>query len=401
VATGILLIGNHPPPFGGVPSHIESLARFLARHDWDVHVLSLVPSGRVSEAIEGYRIHRPTQLGRWRGLARVGASLPILRRSLRFAVGSPRRFLGAVALAGLIDALVRKHAIKVLSAYHLLPPALAASWVARNRRIGLVSTVFGEIFAQPELHRDRLAELRHVVETSRKLLSCSRHCADSFRTIGLDPPVDVIYYGVDTARFSPTVGGEVVRRRLGIAPDATVVLFVGRMIPEMGLDTLLGAVPTVLQRVRQGCVIIAGARGALSRSAESVAAQWPGRVFVQADVPAEELPQYYGAATVVVAPSSNARACLGLAIAEGMASGKAVIASDVGGTREVLNDGETGVLVPPRNPAGLAEAIIRITGDPEARRSMGARGRQVAERRFDADETNHRLERLFQDVLHA
>jgi glycosyltransferase involved in cell wall biosynthesis len=116
------------------------------------------------------------------------------------------------------------------------------------------------------------------------------------------------------------------------------------------------------------------------------------------DIPDERMPDLYSAATIVVVPSLNARACLGLAIAEGMAAGKPVVVSAVGGGPEVATDGETGVLVPPGDSAALAKAILRLIDDDEAIGRMGARGRADAEARFDKDLTNRAMERHFEEI---
>ncbi|MDQ3222588.1 MAG: hypothetical protein M3Q75_03810, partial [Gemmatimonadota bacterium] len=101
---GVLLFGNHPLPYGGVPRHIESLAGFLADRGWTVHVLSMAGARRGPEKTHGYTIHRPSRAERFELLARMGARHPgfIARQSLsfsRFATRSPRVFLGCLSLA--------------------------------------------------------------------------------------------------------------------------------------------------------------------------------------------------------------------------------------------------------------------------------------------------------------
>jgi glycosyltransferase involved in cell wall biosynthesis len=90
---------------------------------------------------------------------------------------------------------------------------------------------------------------------------------------------------------------------------------------------------------------------------------------------------------------------LGLVIIEGMAMGKAVIATDIGGPREIIMSGETGLLVSPNNPRELAAAIEHLLSDPIKAKEMGKRARQDAETRFRVGEYARQIERVYEDVL--
>jgi glycosyltransferase involved in cell wall biosynthesis len=117
------------------------------------------------------------------------------------------------------------------------------------------------------------------------------------------------------------------------------------------------------------------------------------------DVPQPELPHYYAAATVAVSPSLNERACLGLAVAEAMATARPVVVTDVGGGPELVKHEVNGLLVPPGDPAALAEAVLALTRDEERRRRMAASGLDVARRGFDRAVTNQRMEELFLEAM--
>jgi phosphatidylinositol alpha-1,6-mannosyltransferase len=201
------------------------------------------------------------------------------------------------------------------------------------------------------------------------------------------------------SQFTPGQGGEAVRRRLGIAADTPTVVYVARMVREMGLHVLLDAIPPLLDARPECTFLLVGRHGDLTADAHALAARHPGHVFVVPDAPLADLPAYYDAATIAVAPSINARACLGLAIAEAMATAKPVIGARVGGTAEVLAEGETGLLVPPDDSRALAEAITSLIDDPAARERMGRLGRARALRHFDKESTNQRMEQIFDEVL--
>jgi glycosyltransferase involved in cell wall biosynthesis len=290
-----------------------------------------------------------------------------------------------------------------MSSYHVLKPGTSAAWVSEATGVPLVTTVFGEIFDKPDLHRRRIDDGRYVFDRSSSVLSCSRHCASSAASVlGLEHAVDVMYYGVDTERFGAAAAGAQERARFAVAEDDLVVLYVARMVEEMGLDVLLASVPELFRLRPRARVMVAGASGPLTVRATELAARLPaGRLTVHPDVPEKDLPTLYALSHVVAAPSSNSRACLGLAIAEAMSARRPVVACAVGGTAEVVVDGDSGTLVPPRDPSALARGLAGYLADDELRRQHGDAGRRRALELFDVRRTNERCEELFQRVIAA
>lgn len=392
----ILLFGNHPPPFGGVPAHIQYLAPCLASHGWDVHVLSIEGNSTWGfgsiEKLDGYTIHRPSKQLRWTNLLLP----PTIPRETRNLI----KYAGTAVLAKYVRQLVTRYDIRLISAYHIFSAGLASAMICREFEIPLITTVFGEIYSQQEIYSKHLNDVKYVIETSRKLLSCSKHCARSFVEIGLNPEVETVYYGIDTKLFNPDNPQDTIREQLGICNKSKVVIFVARMVKEMGLHVLLDAIPCVLAQDSAASFIIVGRSGELLPSANEVASRYPNNVFVVPDAPLEKLPLYYATATFAVIPSINARACLGLAIAEAMATAKPVIVSEIGGGPEVVVDGESGYLVPANDSKALAEQIKRMLSlDEGAVLEMGRLGRKRAVAVFDKDATNRRMEKIFREAL--
>ena len=90
---------------------------------------------------------------------------------------------------------------------------------------------------------------------------------------------------------------------------------------------------------------------------------------------------------------------LPLVLLEAMARGRPVVATPVGGTPELVTDGETGLLVPPRDPEALAEALRRVLDDPELARRLGEAGRARVAERFTAAEQEQRMLEIYDDVV--
>jgi glycosyltransferase involved in cell wall biosynthesis len=294
--------------------------------------------------------------------------------------------------------IIEQHNIRVISAYNLMTGAPVGAIAAEMYRLPLVVTNLGEIYSHRERIDRQLPMILHMTRLATALTSLTRHCADSYRELGLAPQVRVLHYGIDRRRFGHADGGETVRRRLGIPLDAAVVLYVGRMVRDMGLHVLLEGLPQLLGASPSAHVLIAGGDGELRCEAERAAGCWPSRVFVSVDVPEEELGDLYAAADLVVAPTMGARACGSLASAEAMAAGKPVVASRVGGIPEYVEDGVTGVLVPPGQPHALVEAVQALLGDPNRLCEFGRRGRERVAELFDLERTNAQIERLFREA---
>jgi glycosyltransferase involved in cell wall biosynthesis len=396
---GILLIGNYPPPFGGVPRHLQDLAPYLARVGWNVHVLS-GGSGGVVET-DGVRVHRD---GRGAALRRAGTAGFLARAMLdgRLAGAAAaaqlvplRIWLSYMTRVSLAARIVERQRIRLVAAYNLASGAPVGALVSAMYDLPLVVMNFGEAYS----HTDLLERIRPMVERivaqAKALLAQTRHCAESYNLLGLSPPVQVIPIGINLEPFATLPPRAVAAASFGLPPEAPVVAFVGRMVPDMGLHTLLAAVGRVFERAPQTCFLIAGGRGELTADALAVAQRWPGRVAVAADVPDARLPSVYAAATVVAVPTRGARACGSLAAAEAMAARRPVVASAVGGIPEYVDDGVTGRLVPPENADALARALVELLADDGLARRYG----EAAYRRmldlFDVRRTNPRFETVF------
>src|SRR6476469_4593949 len=200
----------------------------------------------------------------------------------------------------------------------------------------------------------------------------------------LDPAkVHVVGNGVDADAYRPVDAPDVVRD-LGVDLDTPYALFVGRITRQKGVMHLLAAAEPLPPDV--GLVLCAGAPDTPAERqqvADAVAAlqqRRGGVVWIEAMLPREQLVPLITAATVFVVPSVYEP--LGLVNLEAAACGTAVVASDVGGIPEVVDDGRTGLLVhyDPADPAafeaGLAAKIAELAADPDRSNAMGAAGRE-------------------------
>jgi glycosyltransferase involved in cell wall biosynthesis len=310
----------------------------------------------------------------------------------------PRRFAAYVGRAALGAAIIREQRIDIIAGYNLILGAPIASLLGELFDLPVVISNFGEIYSHRDIVERERELIRRMTERAARLLCMTRHCAESYTLLGLHPEVQIVPYGLDLARFHP--GNGMARRRdLGWSEQERIVLFVGRMLSEMGVDTFLAAIPDVLSRFPRARFLLAGGRGELTEAAERAAATLRDIVKVVPDVPGENLPSLYQAADLVVVPTKGARACGSLAAGEAAASGRAVVGARVGGVPEYVIDGETGLLVAPDDPESLARAVCDLLDDDGRRQDMGNAGRAFVERTFDVARTNDAIDRVFREVL--
>ena len=185
--------------------------------------------------------------------------------------------------------------------------------------------------------------------------------------------VDVIPNGVDTERFSP--------RRSPRVDGAIKILFVGRLEPYKGLDTLLEALTLVRHRSDRGFVLEIVGDGSLKTQlvAEAERLGVGDCVDFKGWISPAEIPEIYQAADIFVLPSIVEGMPNG--VLESMATGLPSVASDVPGTVELIAHRKTGITFPPGDAEALADALCLLIGDDKERTRIGQAARQAATRR--------------------
>lgn len=216
------------------------------------------------------------------------------------------------------------------------------------------------------------------------------------------PPerIQVLYPGINTQRFNPTVDGTMIRQQYGIAPDAPLVAMLARFQNVKGHDVFQAMARLVVEAVPEARFLVAGentqnAAGDAYRSG-ILAAHQADPLLRDSLVYAgfrSDTERVMAAADVIVCASDFES--YGMVHVEAMASGKPVVSTNQGGPAETVLDGVTGFLVPPRDPAALAENVVRLLRDPVLRARLGQAGRLRVETRFAAEATA----RLFTDTV--
>jgi D-inositol-3-phosphate glycosyltransferase len=219
--------------------------------------------------------------------------------------------------------------------------------------------------------------------------------------------VGTVNPGVDLSVFRPGPK-EVSRRRLGLPPDAVVLLFAGRVQPLKAPDVLLHAAARMIKddpglAERLVIAFVGGPSGTGRADPDQLtelaaALGIADRVRLEPPCPQPELADWYRAATVVVVPSHSES--FGLVAVEAQACGTPVIAASVGGLRTAVQDGVSGILVEGHHPADYAAALRRLLGSPELRDQL-ARAAVGHASRFGWGSTVDRLLNVYRAAMSA
>lgn len=215
----------------------------------------------------------------------------------------------------------------------------------------------------------------------------------------IDPErVHVIYNGIDSTRFSPKADGRQIRQRYGIG-DEPVILFLGRMALYKGPQYLIMAMPYVLKRLPNVKVVLAGSfRYDFPRLKELIRALGITQsVIFTGYVSDAELSNFYTSCDIFCYPSLWEG--FGLPPVEAQACGKPVVAFKCCALPEVVSDGETGILVRPKDHMGLARAMVNLLTDPERGREMGIKGRERVRRLFRWDKVAAETVKVYQKAV--
>jgi glycogen synthase len=376
----LMLTREYPPHvYGGAGVAVGQLSQALARRlAVEVRCFGERPPAPGAMAVRGYAPWERLGLGR----ARYGPALETLSIDLAMA-GDPVDADVAHAHTWYTDMagfLVRMlHRIPLVITLHSLEPL--RPWKADQLGTGYALSTWME---------------RTAVEGADRIIAVSGGMRDDIlRHFRVDPArVAVIHNGVDPERYRRTPRREALDR-LGVRPP--YVLFVGRITDQKGIFDLLEAAPALPPGVQ--VVLCASApdtpeiEARLRRTVEGR----PGICWLGEMLPVDDMVQLYSHAAVFCCPSVYEP--FGIINLEAMACETPVVASAVGGILEVVEDGVTGFLVPPREPRALAGALNRVLGEGRRAAEMGRAGRARVEQHFSWASVAARTERLYAEAI--
>lgn len=316
----------------------------------------------------------------------------------RLGPNDARAMLAAIALP--LRTVHKNWPFDVIHAQMVAPDGWAAARVARALGVPSVATAHrADVLDLParspamrKLVGDAVASLDAVVAVSRKMADAAESLATPRR------PVEVVPNGADRAVFFPR-SVEQARAHLGLPQDEQIISYVGKLVPRKGVDTLIEAMGILAERPQRTPILLVAGIGELRESMESRAAELGigERVRFLGKIPHDDVPMAMAAGNVFVLPSLSEG--LPTVVCEAMSCGRPVVATAVDGTPEIVRDGETGFLVSPKDPEGLAEALAAVLDDPALAAQMSYRADVIAAERYTWDANARDMERIYSELL--
>jgi alpha-maltose-1-phosphate synthase len=378
----VMLTREYPPHiYGGAGVVVGELTRALSRRmEVEVRCFGERPPSGDAAVVRGYTP--------WERV-KAGAEGPA------FAPALETLSIGLAMARDPIDAQVA-HA-------HTWYADMAGVWIRTLYRVPLIVTLHSMEPMRP-WKADQLGSgyllsswiEKTGVETADRVIAVSAQMReDILRHFAVDPAkVVVIHNGIDPERFRRTERRDALERRSVRSP---YVLFVGRITDQKGIFHLLEAARKLPPEVQVVLCAAAPDTPEIEQRLRRAVAEHPNVLWIGEMVPLEDVIQLYSHAAVFACPSVYEP--FGLINLEAMACETPVVASAVGGILEVVEDGRTGLLVPPASPDDLAAAIRRVLGDAAFARALGQAGRRRVEERFSWASVAERTEQVYQDAI--
>jgi len=358
---------DYYPVLGGMENHIKVLSEALVARGYDVTVLVTHPTS--STHVEERNGVHVIKAGRLATIAStpISLSLPLWLR--------------------------RQHP-DIAHLHFPYPPGEVANLLF-GRAAHTVITYQSDVVRQRGLLRLYRPLLWKVLRSADRIIATTpNYIASSPFLSQLPEKCTVIPLGLPVERFASAPPDQV--QRIRDTYGAPLLLFVGKLRYYKGLQYLLEAMPTIPARL---LVVGSGPMEAEWRRLSRSLGLAEKAVFL-GEVSDADLPTYYHACDIFVLPASERSEAYGLVQIEAMASGRPVVCTELGtGTSYVNQHGETGLVVSPRDPQALRQAIVSLLENEPRRQRMGRQAQQRAIQEFNVATMVDRITRLYAELL--
>jgi len=404
----VLFVGSYPPPYGGVSSLLEGLGKIFYSIGCEYHVLHFWDKKTSFERINGAIVHK----------SKIMAVLPILHAFfykpirtcriilvwLAYFIKSPKYFTSSIMLALNVSKMTDKVRADSVTIFTTRAGSLIPFLRILQPAIPIYYCIFADPYKNPDFYDRYNYWFRKAMLSSNKVFSSSMYCAKAVHSFAPELTPHYIYVGVDTKRFEPVKDVVASRSKIGISHNDSIVLFVGRMEPEMGAGNALEIASQLILDNDKTVFVIAGAEGSLTEKIQAVADENKGKIFCRVNVSFEDLPFYYNACTLLIAPTLGMHACMGVSIKEAMASGKPTIVSNSGGIPEAIRHKVDGEIIPldqngEIDTKAFTQSINKLLIDKERCNKYGKNARKRALDIFSIESSAEEYGRLLNGAV--
>jgi len=381
-----MLTWEFPPRIvGGIARHCYGLAKALTHSGHEVHVITLDFPGTPSyEEVDGVKVYRTaTELGHPN----------FVTWALLFNHFMEKRVAD-------LNQLVSFDLVHV---HDWLTAPVGVSFKHYTKK-PMVVTVHSTEYGRSGLHTPESYSIDGIewwstYEASKVIVTSSsmkREICEHFRLP--QEKVEIIPNGIDLTRYWASVDRWSVRSRYGVQPNEKLVLCVGRLVPQKGIEHLIRAVPIITRHYPEAKFIIVGdgwLKDHLEGVAQSTRHRW--KIKFTGFLPDQEVVALTTSADVLVVPSVYEP--FGIVALEGMAAGVPVVVSQVGGLAEVIAHDRTGVFVYPEKPESIAWGVGRVLSDPGHAMWLTQNAREMIQKTYSWETIAMKTVKVYEEVV--
>jgi glycosyltransferase involved in cell wall biosynthesis len=343
------------------PPFVLELARRLT-DEFAVTVLAPnYPGALAEDEMVGMQVHRFRYfLKKLELLAGSEGILPTLKKNVLFYLLVPFFILGE--LLALLKMTKKDHP-DVVHAHWVLPQGLVAALAKKITGVPyIVTTHGGDIYG---LQGKIATFMKHYALKNAETVTVVS--SDIKKTIqkklGHDFHTDIVSMGVDSQLFHPDKKNPLLKNKYGI--KGPFLLFVGRLTEKKGVRYLIRSMPEVMKQLPESKLLIVGSGELEDELQQTVRKlQLEKQILFTGAIPNKELPEYFASADIFIGPSVTAAGGdtegFGLTFVEAAMSGCLVVATNVGGISDIIEDGKTGYLVKEKDPQAIADTLLTV-----------------------------------------
>ncbi len=374
-----LLVVTESFGIGGTESHLIRLLPRLVESGWTVATFCLTERGNSAHMLEaaGVEVFSSPHLSSHKG--------------------SPLRYAAHAALAsGTLYRLARRWRPDIAH-FYLPGPYVIGAPVAMAARVP-IKIMSRRSLASYQRNWPNVARFERALHHKMdKVIGNSRAVVEELRAEGIpDAKLRLIYNGIEVKAVQPE--REAARQALGLAPDALVGLVVANLIHYKGHRELIRGTAHAVGRIRQPLrILLAGRDQGLELELQALAKEEGVGDMIQFLGQRSDVAPLFAAADFGLLTSREEG--FSNVVLEGMTAGLPMIVTAVGGNPEAVLDGETGLVVPSRNPTAIGDAILRLALDPDLRRRLGEAGRNRVREEFSIERCLAAHAELYQETL--
>ncbi|MEM3641615.1 MAG: glycosyltransferase [Candidatus Bathyarchaeia archaeon] len=353
--------------------HTQRWAKYFVEQRHEVHIISFE-----NAQIEGASVHF--------------LKLPILVRSATFPL--------KIASLYRIKLLINKIKPDILHAHYAINYGFFGALC--NFKPYVITAWGSDVLTVPEARLIAIVK-RFIAKYALKkadVITCDApHMREAMKKLGVpSEKIKLIYFGVDTRKFSPNKKSENLKAALKIMDNPTVISL-RNLEPIYDIESLVRAMPIVLKEVPETVFVVAGKgteEGKLRKLAESLGVS--NNVRFVGFIPNDRLPEYLNTMDVYVSTALS-DAGIAASTAEAMSCGLPVVITDVADNRKWVENGVNGFLVPAKDPKALAEKIIYLLQNEDIRKRFGTANRKVIEERNNYYKEMEKMEEIYRKLL--